>query len=218
MIDDGLLRYHDDEYRVAMDPSDPRHLLPPISPTAEAVLDVGCGAGQTLAALREHQPNLRVLCGIDIDAASVAHGRRRWPFLRLEVGDGNRLPYETGTFDVVLSRVALPYMDVPRVIREMARVPKAGGELWLVTHTWRYARRHLWLALRNGRVRPVVFMLYVIVNGVAFALTGKLYRFRGKIESFQTRRRMTRLLESCGCRSVTYDDRGTCAVMTAFRA
>lgn len=218
MIDDNLARYHDEEYRVAMDPSDPRHLLPAIPPGSEAVLDVGCGAGQTLAALREHQPSLSVLCGIDIDAKSVAYGRRRWPFLRLDVGDGHRLPFDANSFDVVLSRVALPYMEVPSVIGEMTRMARMGGELWIVTHTWRYARHHLWVALRNGRVRPVVFMLYVILNGVGFSLTGKLFRFRGKTESFQTRSRMIRLLESCGCRSVTYEDRGTCAVITARKA
>ena len=42
------LEYHLLELEIARSPDDPRCVMPELRPSYRAVLDVGCGAGQTL--------------------------------------------------------------------------------------------------------------------------------------------------------------------------
>ena len=57
--------YHLQELAIANCPADPRHILPPVSASHRWLLDVGCGAGQTLIASRL-DPGVKV-CGVDPD-------------------------------------------------------------------------------------------------------------------------------------------------------
>ena len=49
------------------------------------------------------------------------------PNIRLVCAAGENLPFADERFDLVFSRVALPYMDINRALREIARVLKRGG-------------------------------------------------------------------------------------------
>ncbi|MDF1504733.1 methyltransferase domain-containing protein, partial [Roseisolibacter sp. H3M3-2] len=105
--------YHLAEFEIALDPRRPEHLMPPLGARHRRVLDVGCGAGQTLAAAAVLHPAAgRLACGVDVVVASVAAGRARWPALALAAARDEALPYGDASFDLVFSRVALPYMHV----------------------------------------------------------------------------------------------------------
>ena len=65
--------YHLRELRVALDPAAPSRILPPIDAGVGRVLDVGCGAGQTLIACRLPAETLAV--GIDPSFAAVTLGQ-----------------------------------------------------------------------------------------------------------------------------------------------
>lgn len=69
-------------------------------PKGQSILDIGCGTGDTLAAL---EPSVGV--GIDISANMVLEARRKFPHLTFHTGDGEAdevLSRIEGTFDVIL--------------------------------------------------------------------------------------------------------------------
>jgi len=72
---------------------------------AGGVLDVGCGYGRYLLALRRGM-TLRRLAGIDISPTQVERAReylKDYPDIELVVGPATRLPWPDGAFDVVLT-------------------------------------------------------------------------------------------------------------------
>jgi ubiquinone/menaquinone biosynthesis C-methylase UbiE len=101
----------------------------------------------------------------------------------------------------VISRVMLPYVHIPTVLREAARVTKDGGQVWFTLHSWQMARSELFKAIRAGNLKNTLFRFYVIANGICFHLFGKQFRYplrRRRCESFQTIRGMTRALHRAG--------------------
>jgi arsenite methyltransferase len=99
-----------------------------LSPGAR-VLDVGCGAGATMAHLRGRRG--LAATGIDASAVLLAAGRRREPTLPLVLAPGERLPIGDGLLDAVLAECSLSVMaDTDAVLAEFRRVLKPGG--WLI--------------------------------------------------------------------------------------
>ena len=96
------------------------------------ILDVGCGACQTLRRLELNGP--ATLCGVDIDLTALAFGARLASLEgihpSLACASAPSLPYSDKTFDLVITRVALNYMHQKSALREMARVLRPGGTLF----------------------------------------------------------------------------------------
>ena len=99
---------------------------------ASRVLDVGCGTGELLRRVRVNVPDA-VLAGLDpvpemLDVARDKLSSRD----DLRVGYADRLPWNAGTFDVVVSCNMFHYISQPLVaLREMARVLRPAGALVL---------------------------------------------------------------------------------------
>lgn len=99
---------------------------------ASRVLDVGCGTGELLRRVRANVPDA-VLAGLDpvpemLDVAREKLSGRD----DLRVGYADRLPWNAGTFDVVVSCNMFHYISEPlTALREMARVLRPGGALVL---------------------------------------------------------------------------------------
>ena len=98
--------YHLRELRIATDPTDPRRNMPRILDADREILDVGCGAGQTLIASRL-PAGVRAV-GVDIDKSSLAMGRRLAPGIGFVCAKGEFLPFQTDRFDLVFSRGRRP--------------------------------------------------------------------------------------------------------------
>ena len=119
-------------------------------PEGQRVLEVGCGTGDLLAALR---PSVGV--GVDFSAAMVALARARHPSLHFVVADAHQLPCR-GTFDVIiLSDLVNDCWDVQAVLGQLT--PLCAPHTRLVLNS----QSHLWepllgLALRLGLARPVL--------------------------------------------------------------
>jgi ubiquinone/menaquinone biosynthesis C-methylase UbiE len=91
-----------------------------------SALDAGCGEGETLIRLDGLLPERTA--GIDIDAAAVAYTRERVPAAEISQHSVESLPFEDGSFDLVLCLEVLEHIPEPAgALRELARV--AGGEL-----------------------------------------------------------------------------------------
>ena len=122
--------YHRMELRIALDGADSRRAMPVIPPGVTSILDVGCGAGQTLIASRL-RPAVRAV-GVDPDFEALALGRRLGAPVHLVHACGESLPFAADSFDMVISRVAVPYMRRGSALAEMARVLRPGGHALLV--------------------------------------------------------------------------------------
>jgi SAM-dependent methyltransferase len=211
---DGTLRYHEEELGIASNPSDPRHCMPAIGAGERSVLDVGCGIGQLFAA--PGTPPGLLAAGVDIDRDALHFGAARSSAIRFVAAGAEALPFRDGSFDLVVSRVSLPYTDVPAALREMARVLRPGGRVWISLHPFGSAVRRLGRALVRLRAREAVFLCYVLLNGLLLCLAGRVVPFRGarRMESVQTAAGMRRLLSAAGFSGIEAD-RGRHFVMTA---
>jgi len=191
------IQYHLNELQIALDPSRPEHILPPHSPPSERVLDIGCGAGQTLMAA---YPD-RISFGLDIDFAALQLGRSLTDRVRFLQGRAERLPYGNEQFDLVLARVSLPYTNLRFSLKEMRRVLRRGGSVWMTLHApaipWRQALTSNW----KGKI----FFGYILLNSALFHLIQRQFPFFGRYESFQTDRGIRRALGQAGFEDVAIE-------------
>jgi ubiquinone/menaquinone biosynthesis C-methylase UbiE len=123
----------------------------------ERLLDIGCGRGAVLLMAAKHLPRGRAV-GVDLwstrDQSGNAEAVTRQNAaledvaerVELHTGDMRQLPFADGSFDVVVSSLAIH--NVPgaeeraRALREAARMLKQGGKLVIadIRHTRVYAR------------------------------------------------------------------------------
>jgi SAM-dependent methyltransferase len=102
-----------------------------------SVLDVGCGSGETLAALLRAMPHL-ALSGVDVSPQALSLAAHRVPGARLHELDAQREKLEEH-FDLVLSMQVIEHLrDDVAALRNMA----AMADRWVLVTTMR------------GRMRP----------------------------------------------------------------
>lgn len=205
--------YHLAELALARAQDDPRRSVPEIPESAQWILDIGCGAGQSLlACVRSGQRAV----GVDRDLEALRLGRRlRVPALLVQAS-GEQLPFGDASFDFILSRVALPYMHIPSALAEAARLLRPGGRLWLALHpvatfSWRRALRH---------PRSAAFEIYRLLNTAALHWGGVQFRYplrRSRIESYQTEAGMRRLLQRTGFENIGFSRPPLQLIVTARR-
>ena len=112
-----------------------------------SVLDAGCGGGGMPLSFAEEA---RQVVGIDlaprfVDAGhrlATERGLRNLHFTR---ADGQALPFPDASFDMVLSHAVIEHVaDAARYMRELARVLKPGGTMYLSTAPYlSFAGAHL---------------------------------------------------------------------------
>ena len=184
-------------------------ILPVIRDGYRRVLDLGCQRGDTLAELTLPPGAVRV--GMDLDVDAVKTGvRERGTVVRFVVGDGHRLPFTSGFFDLVISRVAFPYMDMPVTFAEVARVLRGGGQVWMTLHPMRMAVTRMLASLKAGRLHDIVYQGYAVANGLTLAYLGRQFRFplnRRRMESVQTLQGTARALSAAGFTDVQFERR-----------
>lgn len=96
--------------------------------TEGRILELGCGGGQYLRALRRKRPDLE-LFAVDLDPMA-AQTAGKISGLECRVADVASLPYPQGYFSAVLGFDILEHVPDPdRVLKECARVLAQGGRL-----------------------------------------------------------------------------------------
>jgi SAM-dependent methyltransferase len=98
-------------------------------PDEGPLLDVGCGTGSLVAALRDRHPRRRIV-GLDISEPYLAYARERADCTGAEFvhGDALNLPFAGASFAAAYALIALNFMSDPQTAaREMARVVRPGG-------------------------------------------------------------------------------------------
>lgn len=199
------IAYHLDELEDAQTPSAAAHNLPVILNNEQSILDVGCGVGQTLVAL--NLDSAHHLVGVDIEPEPLAYGSEHFTHINYAQARAEQLPFASASFDLILSRVSLPYTNIPVALDEMQRVLTPGGRVWLSLHTQQFTLSQLRDSIKRGYIKDVVFRCYVFANSWSFSLFGKLFRFplnRKRCESFQTNKSMRKALLKHGFDNIQF--------------
>ncbi|WP_433476461.1 class I SAM-dependent methyltransferase [Spirillospora sp. CA-142024] len=118
-------------------------------PAVANVVDVGCGTGRALPALREAAGPAGRVVGVDItpQMLDVARSTGRAHDAVLVLADARRLPFSDARFDAVFAAGLVPHMPDPAAgLAELARITRPGGRLIVFHPSGRAA-----LAARHGR-------------------------------------------------------------------
>lgn len=106
-------------------------LIKRYSPSAQTLLDAGCGEGYYTSAYAEKVP---VTAGVDISKAAVRHAAKKCKTAEFAVASVYHLPAGDESTDVIVNCFS------PNAPEEFLRVLKGGGYLFYVVP----APRHLW--------------------------------------------------------------------------
>jgi ubiquinone/menaquinone biosynthesis C-methylase UbiE len=157
------------------------------------VLDLGCGPGQDLISFLKQSDSVCV--GIDIGEEL---GRVAVPYFsergfadraHFVRGGGEDLPFADQSFNLVLCRVALPYMDNRKTIAEVARVMAPGATFLLTTHAPPFYFAMIAERLKTLDIKQLAYPVLCLLAGAWHSLTGNQLSggiWDGK-EIFQTR-------------------------------
>ncbi len=101
------------------------------------LLDVGCGDGSVSFFFHQAFPSWQVE-GIDVSIESVEQAKsKKLHSANFAVYDGKTIPFAAHTFDIVFIAAVLHHIDHSQhegIIKEMFRVLKPGGRLYLFEH------------------------------------------------------------------------------------
>lgn len=194
----GAHDYHERERVKALASPENGWNRPVLRRTDTAILDIGCGAGQSFIAWDEHWQwavaTPTPLCvGMDVDEQAIREGMERAPWVRFLLQSGERIPYPADTFDLVMSRVSLNYCPIPKTLREIHRALKPGGRIWFTLHT----RDHSENCMRRA-LYSLPRKLGVRFNGWLLKHFGAVVPIKGRYESWQDPAAFIRLLDRHG--------------------
>lgn len=128
------------------------------------VLDAGCGGGRNLVYMLRNGVRIHAIDAKEGAVESVRALAARFapslPPQNFQVGDLKKLPYQSSTFDVVISSAVLHFAAKPedfhRVVDEMWRVLRPGGFL--------FARLASSIGIED-RIEPVSVRRYLLPDG-----------------------------------------------------
>jgi ubiquinone/menaquinone biosynthesis C-methylase UbiE len=160
---------------------------PQLSFQPQSCLDLGCGNHSVFS----DSPSIAQTCF----AADVSLSKDSVPATRCQ---GERLPFANGSFDLVISRVALPYMDIPRALREIHRVLTPGGCFWATLHRRHVAYARIARSLAQRDLVDVVYQCCAITNGSLLYFTDRQILWKGAVESVQIPAALSKALLRAG--------------------
>ena len=120
--------YYDRSSRWCTDPRLAEATVAAMDPQSHhRLLDVACGTGLVSAAFKG---KVKEIVGLDRTPAMFDQARPHVD--RLVEGDATRLPFDDASFDGVVCRQGIQFMDDQAAVQEMIRVCKPGGRVVLV--------------------------------------------------------------------------------------
>ncbi len=176
-----------------------------ISNVSGAALDVATGTGDFAFALAR-RPAVSHVVGLDYtpEMLTVADAKARLnglaSRLSLVAGDARALPFPDDHFECATVGFGVRnFTDVPRALREMARVVRPGGQVVVLEI----------VQLENGgplaRLFPIYFRYIVPLMGAVLAGDRESYAYLpDSVEVFLTAGRLVSLMEEAGLTDVTH--------------
>jgi SAM-dependent methyltransferase len=117
------------------------------------VLDIGCATGGFAQVFTEYEPTVSYT-GVDISAEMIRHARVLHPGIRFEVADGDNLPFETSSFDIVFISGALHMAPNWREI---------------LAEGWRVAKKYFIFDVRLKDIPPSIEDKNISFEKIAFS-------------------------------------------------
>lgn len=186
--------YHHMELRGALQAPEDGRNRPVLMPTDDQVLDVGCGIGQSFRAWRwNSMHHSRSFFGVDVDRDAIKCAKEECHFAIFAVSPAEHLPFVNESFDLVFSRVTLPYTDVPQALREMVRVLRKDGRIWLTLHP----KDRPGMMLRDMKgLKKKAYRCVEWLNGHCLRLFGFVVKVNGRYISWQDTPTIVRMLRN----------------------
>jgi len=159
-----------------------------------SVLDLGCGPGQWLRILAEHNGDV---VGTDIERIPLEMALQTVKdshHIGLTQARAESLCFLAQTFDAVLCYSVLTYTNHESALREINRVTKPGGKVIVGLAGMGYYLKHVVEGVRYRNLAAVRYGLDPILTYWAQSLLGR----RSQAITYWTRRRITRLLKDNG--------------------
>ena len=106
----------------------------PVGQTAHSILDVGCGTGQALDALRQQHPDAQLLA-LDFSSEMLAQTGRRPAAATIHrlCADAEAVPLASGCIDLYWSSLTLQWCHLPAALAEAGRLLQPNGVLAFAT-------------------------------------------------------------------------------------
>lgn len=167
------------------------------------VLEVGGGMGTDHAQFAKHGA---LTTDLDLSAGHLEHAKRNFRLRGLTGefvhGDGEKLPFEDNTFDVVYSNGVIHHTpDTIGVVRDMLRVLKPGGKAIIMVYaenSWHYWREQVVrLGIEQGHL-PRQSMGWVMSGSVEKSTKGQ----RPLVKVY-TRKRLRAMFETAGFEKIS---------------
>lgn len=99
-------------------------------PKGSKILEVGCGAGQFIRAIKQHLPDMDCY-GFDVSSVAIEKARQYSDLVNYTVGPGDRWPLADNFFDVVVIYDVLEHVEsVDQTMLEIRRVLKNDGVIY----------------------------------------------------------------------------------------
>lgn len=189
----GSLEYHLNELEIAKDEGNSKRIMPEILPTDKIILDIGCGIGQTFVAL---ECTDRICIGLDVDEEAIKYGLEHFgDKIQFLLSDSNQIPIPSDCVDLIFSRVSLPYTNIPVVVKEMSRLLRKDGRVWMTFTSKAQIKEKLKRVFKEGNVIDFLHKTYVLLNGYVLKYFGFCIPFiNGKYETWQDVDAMSKLL------------------------
>ena len=160
----------------------------------DAVLDVGCGLGHDVADLAAVVGRDGRAVGVDTSEAFLHHAASsELPHLKFVLADGERLPFESNSFDAAKIDRTLQHAAHPEaIVDELHRVVRPGGRVVCVEPDWetltitvddhattRVIANHWSDHYRNGWIGRRLEALVHAAGSGAIEVTGHVLRATG---------------------------------------
>jgi SAM-dependent methyltransferase len=181
-------------------------------PVQGSALDVGCSTGRRIRRLGLASVVRRV--GVDVDATALALGcwlaRKENQAVTFYCCSAHSLPLPNESFDLVICRNALTYMHHRRALKEMIRVLKPDGLLFVRFENIWFDLQLLvpprWKLSSLLYARHFLFGLTLAVVGWQPTPGSRLWGWR----AFATLRELRRIMCRGGCEIVRVEDSRNC--------
>jgi len=161
------------------------------------MLDLCCGGGATIFSLLQNKPD--IIYGIDSDENQISlldallHTTNAADKVDIRLADAHQIPFANDAVDFVVCRVALQYLNVEQVLREVHRVLSPRGRVFLLVHGSGYLLDYLFSRRAIFKKQNLKFAINKL-----FYSSSKDHEFNSSQANFLTAKDLREKLRAAG--------------------